>query len=205
MSDEQSTTEQSLPTAAPAQEDSVQTAQPEASQTDVQDAADEDSGANSASSSISGETSDSAGVVEPSGSTLPEGFTRDEDGHIFNPEGAEVDANFNIKLDGVIYGADNRPISLEEITGEKQTVDPVMTVPTDAPIPVKFTQTRKDINGNDFVYQYPEIRKDGQLLTHVLNYGHVAAQKLINCLFEDGTTKHVHVDELAASGVEIKQ
>lgn len=140
---------------------------------------------------------------QPEKPTLPDGFTTDGFGRIYNAEGVECDANFDQKKDDVYYGSDNKPLDTSDAT--KMSPDPTNvkggTTVAGVPIPVKFTEVRTSQSGQPYQYQYPEIRKDGKLMTHVLRYGHQVEQKLINCLFEDGTTKHVSEDELIASDV----
>ena len=146
-------------------------------------------------------------IVKP---TLPEGLHYDEVDRIFNDAGEEFDAAFNLKQPGIVYDSDNLPMDLEAMgIKEKLNFDPTVVAPGtitvgDTPIPVSFTETRKDKDGNDFVFHYPEIRKDDVLLTHILTAGHVPSQNLVNCKFEDGTYKHVSVEELAAAGYEYK-
>ena len=111
-----------------------------------------------------------------------------------------------MKLPGVFYGADNKPLDFQDPNVRKLVAldehnAPGGSILPGGPIPVKFTETRKDNEGKDFTYQYPEIRKDGKLMTHILTSGHQLVQKLVNCLFEDGTTKHVALQELHDSGL----
>lgn len=146
---------------------------------------------------------------------LPEGFTQDDSGRIFNAEGVEYDAALEPKKEGVVYGADNLPMPDEEVEkmGLKQGevgLDPtdenetVMGSASDevGQIPVSFTETKQTATGEDYTYQHPEIRKDGHLLISILPTGHNYGQQLVNCLFDDGTTKHVSIDELHASGID---
>ena len=132
-------------------------------------------------------------VVALTGATLPQGFHFNENGAIFDDASVEYDANLDPKQHGVLYGADNKPTTIEELTGNASTV---------VVQPVKFTETRKSISGEDFQYQHPAIVKDGKLMVGILPFGHVPSQQLVNCQFEDGTTKHVSVEELNAAGID---
>lgn len=156
--------------------------------------------ANGSTSQTDQVESDQEGAHLPA---LPENLHYDDLNRIFDDQGVEYDANFDIKKSDVYYGPDNKPMDLTDETKISPNPANVLggTVSPSSPIPVKFTEVRKAKDGNDFTFQYPEIRKDGKLMTHLLNYGHVLEQNLYHALFEDGTTKHVSLNELKASGI----
>jgi hypothetical protein len=215
MSDEDITTPAPSTT-----EDAGQTGQPGQGQQSTDDSTSTtDSGSNTATDASSDTSSqqqsqgtqpedqkDSSIAQETTRPALPENLHYDSDGRIMDAENKEYDANFNLKQEGIYYGPDNKPLDLEanaaSIAPDPSKVNPGQTIAVNAPKKeVKFTETRQDQDGKDYEYQYPEIRKDGKLMTHILGYGHNVAQRLVHCLFEDGTTKHVSEDELKTSGI----